>query len=167
VYRTNTVSESVQLRPTESSRVSDISSTGPSFCLWLHPPAAPMDLASQVLLPDRSEGGKESWEMEMNRISLGNDCASSAFLPKITNCRISTDLGIEHSRAVTTIVTAPILPLYVTCQAVFGLMLPDFGYWSAYADVCCMVDLEGLFTLPILMIGWTGGEGLRGSRQAP
>jgi hypothetical protein len=33
-----------------------------------------MGLTGQILLPDWSEGGKGSWEVEMNRIGLGNDC---------------------------------------------------------------------------------------------
>ena len=39
-------------------------------------------------------------------------------------------------------------------------MLPDFGYWRAYADVCSVIDLEELsIALSILMIGWIGCQG--------
>jgi hypothetical protein len=51
-----------------------ISGTRPGFRTWSGPPARPMGLAGQILFPDLSEGGKESWEVEMNRIGLGNDC---------------------------------------------------------------------------------------------
>ena len=33
-----------------------------------------MGFAGQILLLDWSEEGKEPWEVEMNRIGLGNDC---------------------------------------------------------------------------------------------
>ena len=58
--------------------MNDISGTRPGICIWPGSPA--MGLAVQTLLPDWSEGGKESWEVEMNRIGLGNDCVENKCL---------------------------------------------------------------------------------------
>jgi hypothetical protein len=103
----------------------------------------------------------------MNRISLGNECASSVFLPKITGYRINTALDIEHSRAEVTVVTAPILPLYITCQAMSGLMLLDLDTGVPMRMFAARPTLRDC--LPLTQahdwLGW--GQGLRGSRQAP
>lgn len=39
-----------------------------------------MGLADQILLPDWSEGGKESWKVEMNRVGHRNDYVEYKYL---------------------------------------------------------------------------------------
>jgi hypothetical protein len=114
-----------------------------------------MGLTGQILLPDWSEGGKESWEVEMNRIGLGNDCIeykTSFFTLLLLQALLKDQLPCRRP-----LVLLPNHPIahhafkyshasITFGQAMIGPMLPDFRYWSTHADVCSVIDLEELST---------------------
>jgi hypothetical protein len=63
-------------------------------------------------------------EVEMDRIGLGNDCV-------VGSCANTS--------------------FYIAYETMFGPVPPDFGCWSAYADVYYVIDVE-LYRLLISII---------------